>query len=163
MARFVPGVVSGMIDERPGFQRILVRLAGGEADERAYVLTELTGPLTVGDEVLANATAVDLGLGTGGWHVVAANLTRPGLVTDGGGHIMKLRYTPEQIDTGATAEHLDDLPGDLTGTQVVACTLHSQVPLVVLGALSVRPELRIAYVMTDGEPCRWRSADWSRR
>lgn len=150
MARHVAGVVTGVLDERAGHQDILVTRDGGDGAEKAYVVTGLTGPVRVGDRVSLNTTAVDLGLGTGGWHVVAANLTRPDLDTAGGGHIMKLRYTPLQVDTGAAEEHLDTLPTDLGGVPVVACTLHSQVPLVVLGALSVAPRLRIGYVMTDG-------------
>ena len=44
--------------------------------ERAYVLTALTGPVALGDRVVVNTTAVELGLGTGGWHVVHWNLAR---------------------------------------------------------------------------------------
>ncbi len=43
---------------------------------RAYVLTDQVGPVAVGDEVVLNTTAVDLGSGTGGWHVVHWNLAR---------------------------------------------------------------------------------------
>ncbi len=154
MARFLTGRVAEVQRERPGHQAILVALDGAEAEsgqvEPAYVVTALTGPVAAGDEVLVNTTAVDLGLGTGGRHVVTVNLTRGAYRTPGGGHIMKLRYTPMQFDAGAAEEHLEDLPEDLEGTPVVACTLHSQVPLVVLGALAVDPTLRIAYVMTDG-------------
>jgi DNA-binding CsgD family transcriptional regulator len=41
-----------------------------------------------------------LGLGTGGWHVVHWNLARDGWSQPGPGHIMKLRYTSLQVDTG---------------------------------------------------------------
>ena len=44
--------------------------------ERAYVLTQLIGTVAVGDRVVMNTTAVELGLGTGGWHVVHWNLAR---------------------------------------------------------------------------------------
>lgn len=150
MATFVEATVAEVVRERAGYQQVLIRRDGSADDERAYVITELTGTVAVGDAVLANTTAVDLGLGTGGFHVVSANLGRGAYRTDGGGHIMKLRYTPMQLDTGATEEHLTELRSDLRGGVVVACTLHSQVPMVVLGALSVAPDLRIAYVMTDG-------------
>ena len=150
MARFVHGTIAEVLVERPGFQQVTLTRDGGVAPERAYVVTALTGTVDVGDEVLANTTAVDLGLGTGGWHVVSVNLTQGAYETPAGGHIMKLRYTPMQLDTGATEEHLDELPSDLSGATVVACTLHSQVPLVVLAAREVDPSLRIAYVMTDG-------------
>jgi hypothetical protein len=150
MANFVHGTIAEVLTERPGFQQVTLVRDGGAAPERAYVVTALTGTVAVGDEVLANTTAVDLGLGTGGWHVVSANLSRGAYDTPGGGHIMKLRYTPMQLDTGVAEERLDDLPSDLDGATVVACTLHSQVPVVVLAARAVDPTLRIAYVMTDG-------------
>lgn len=150
MARFVQAEVVGILDARPGLQRVSVRRVGGEELERAFVLPELTGEVAVHDEVLMNTTAVDLELGTGGWHIVSTNLTRGAFDTPGDGHIMKLRYTPMQIDTGATEEHLDALPTDVDGAVVVACTVHSQVPMVVLGVRSVDPTRRIAYVMTDG-------------
>lgn len=132
-----------ILEQRAGLQRVLVD------GERAYVLTEQVGDVAVGDEVVVNTTAVDLGLGTGGWHVVHWNLARRELSRPGPGHIMKLRYTSLQSDTGAAEEDTD--PGtDLAGTPVVACTLHSQVPLVAAAHLRDRPDARIAYVMTDG-------------
>ena len=150
MASFVRGTIAEVLTERPGFQQVTIVRDGGATPERAYVVTALTGTVAIGDEVLANTTAVELGLGTGGWHVVSVNLTRGAYDTPGGGHIMKLRYTPMQLDTGVAEEHLDDLPIDLAGATVVACTLHSQVPVVVVAARAVDPTLRIAYVMTDG-------------
>ncbi len=150
MAHHVPGVVTEILDERPGLQRVLVvRHAGGEP-ERAYVITELTGSVSLGDAILMNVTAVELGLGTGGWHFVSANQTCQGFSAAGHGHIMKLRYTPMQVDTGAAIEEFPNLSDDLEGVPVVVCTVHSQVPLVVLGALSLRPDAAICYVMTDG-------------
>ena len=43
--------------------------------------------------------------GTGGWHVVHWNLAAPRAATSPGpGHIMKMRYTSLQVDTGAAEE-----------------------------------------------------------
>lgn len=150
MPRFVTSTVSEMLTEREGLQR--VRLAD---DSRAYVLTGLTGPVAVGDEVVVNTTAVDLGLGTGGWHVVHWNLARRDLWIPGGGHIMKMRYTSLQSDTGAAEEHLaptDALDGlaDLGDTPIVVCSLHSQMGVVAAVLATERPDLRVSYVMTDG-------------
>lgn len=150
MASFVAAEVAEIRRERAGFQQVTLVRDGSGAAEKAYVITQMTGRVEVGDAVLANTTAVDLGLGTGGFHVVSVNLSKGAYRTPGGGHIMKLRYTPMQLDTGAAEEHLAALPVHLDGAVVVACTLHSQVPLVVVAALSIRPGLRIAYVMTDG-------------
>lgn len=143
MPSYRSGTVTEVIGERPGVQRVLVD------GERAYVLTQQIGPVAVGDDVVFNTTAVDLDLGTGGWHFVHWNLSRREWRSPGPGHIMKLRYTSLQTDTGATEETTD--PGtDLGGVPVVACTLHSQVPIVAATFLLARPDGRVVYVMTDG-------------
>ena len=85
MPSFRSGTVTEILSERPGLQRVLVD------GERAYVLTQLTGDVAVGDDVVMNTTAVELGLGTGGWHVVHWNLNRRELDQPGPGHIMKVR------------------------------------------------------------------------
>jgi hypothetical protein len=144
---FRTGTVTEILTERRGLQRVLVAVGEGPS-ERAYVLTQLTGDVAVGDEVVMNTTAVDLGLGTGGWHVVHWNLARRELDQRGPGHIMKLRYTSLQSDTGADETLGDD--DDLDGMPVVACGLHSQIACVVAALHHARPEARIAYVMTDG-------------
>lgn len=144
MPSFRTGTVTELLHDRPGLQRVATD-AG-----RAYVLTQLTGPVAVGDRVVLNTTAVDLSLGTGGWHVVHWNLSRDEWSEPGPGHIMKLRYTSLQVDTGAAEELHADLPGDLAAMPVVACSLHSQVPCVAVAVLAAVPTARIAYVMTDG-------------
>lgn len=144
MPAYRRATVTEVLTERPGLQRVATD--GG----RAYVLTQLTGPVAVGDPVVLNTTAVDLGLGTGGWHVVHWNLAREAWAEPGPGHIMKLRYTSLQVDTGAAEELHPDLPMDLGGMPVVACGLHSQVAPVAVAALAAAPRARIAYVMTDG-------------
>lgn len=149
MPSFRTGEVIELLSERAGFQRVRVDL-GDDEPARAYVLTQLTGPVDVGDRVVCNTTAVELGLGTGGWHVVHWNLARGEWREPGPGHIIKLRYTSLQADTGAGEEHHPDVPASLDGTPVVVCTVHSQVPCVVVAALDARPGTRIAYVMTDG-------------
>jgi hypothetical protein len=143
MPSFRSGRVTAILAERRGLQRV-------EVDgERAYVLTDLVGPVAPDDEVVMNTTAVDLGLGTGGWHVVHWNLSRRSWSAPGRGHVMKLRYTSLQADIGATEEHRE-VPTELDGTPVVACTLHSQVACVAAAFKHTDPEARLAYVMTDG-------------
>ena len=116
------------------------------------MLTQLTGRVDVGDAVVVNTTAVDLGLGTGGWHVVHWNLARDQWSEPGPGHIMKARYTSLQTDVGSSEEHWTEL-ADITsidGMPVVAAALHSQVPAIAAAFKRGRPDLRLAYVMTDG-------------
>lgn len=147
MPRFVTASVAEIIGSRPGLQR--VRLDDGS---RAYVLTDVIGDVATGDRVVVNTTAVDLGLGTGGWHVVHWNLAHDGVDRPGGGHIMKLRYTSLQIDTGAAEEHEesdDDVP-DLDGLPVLVGGLHSQVGVLAAALATWAPGARVSYVMTDG-------------
>src|SRR5688572_19817810 len=148
MPSFRTGEVSRLIEERTGLQRIEVELVNGP--ERAYVLTQLTGRVDEGDRVILNTTAVELGLGTGGWHVVHWNLAREELDAPGPGHIMKVRYTSLQVDTGAAEELHPDLPTDLAGLPVVVGSLHSQLPVVAVVVKALCPDARVAYVMTDG-------------
>jgi hypothetical protein len=144
MPRFRSATVTEILSERPGLQRIETTLG------RAYALTDLIGPVAPGDEVILNTTAVDLDLGTGGWHVVHWNLARTDWDRPGPGHIMKLRYTSLQADAGAAEETHPDLPAALDGCPVVACTVHSQVGVVACVLRHLRPRARIVYVMTDG-------------
>ncbi len=144
------GVVSSILSEREALQRVEIAFGAG-LPEPAYVLTRLIGPVGVGDTVVANTTAVELGLGTGGWHVVHWNLARDQWVGPGGGRVMKLRYTSLQTDTGA-AEEVPGYraPAGLGGRPVVACTLHSQVACVAAAYAAAAPGRRLVYVMTDG-------------
>ncbi|MEO5678613.1 MAG: DUF3866 family protein, partial [Acidimicrobiales bacterium] len=148
MPSFRTGRVTRFLSTRRGLQRVEIDL-GGRLD-RAYVLTGLVGPVAEGDEVVVNTTAVDLDLGTGGWHVVHWNLARTAWRHDGGGHVMKLRYTSLQADTGV-AEEVNgyEPPPGLGGRPVVACFLHSQLPCVAAAFATAAPGRRLVYVMTD--------------
>jgi hypothetical protein len=116
------------------------------------VLTQLTGRVDVGDDVVVNTTAVELGLGTGGWHVVHWNLARADWSEPGPGHIIKARYTSLQADVGSTEEHWPELADvdSIAGLPVVAAALHSQLPAIAAAFKQARPDARLAYVMTDG-------------
>jgi hypothetical protein len=110
----------------------------------AYV--DLTGPVEEGDDVLVNVQARLLGLGSGGFDVLHANLTRGlELASEPGAHVMKLPYTPVQF-AERHGEEGADLPELLDGTPVVACSLHSQVAPVCAGLRG----LRVAYVQLPG-------------
>lgn len=145
MPRFSTHVVAAVLSEREGFQR--VRLASGR---RAYVLTGVVGPVSVGDAVVVNTTAVDLGLGTGGWDVVHWNLARADLDIPGAGHVLKARYTSVQADVGVAEEVAGYTPPvSLGGLPVVVCSLHSQLAGVACGFAAGGGGARLVYVMTD--------------
>jgi hypothetical protein len=150
MPSFRTGKVVRLLEERPGLQRVEVDL--GDGPERAYTLPQLTGPVAIGDRVVVNTTAVELGLGTGGWHVVHWNLARDEWHERGPGHIIKGRYTSIQADVGSAEEHLEALAEveSIDGMPVVAAALHSQVPAVAVAFRERAPRARLAYVMTDG-------------
>ena len=72
-------------DSAPGpEQSLLVELAEAPGQRRAAIAdVALVGRAEVGDELIVNVEALDLGLGSGGFDVVHVNLSR-GL--DGIGH-----------------------------------------------------------------------------
>jgi hypothetical protein len=115
---------------------------------------EISGRAEAGDDVLLNATAGKLSLGTGGYDFVMANLTRPAPEEDvdlARGHIVKLRYTPEQHAVRALEEmpeHAGVWEWELEGLPVIVGQLHSQIAPVAAG-LKLRGK-RVVYVMTDG-------------
>ncbi len=150
MPSFRTGKIVAILQERTGLQRVEVDL--GQGAERAYVLTQLTGDVAAGDEVVVNTTAVELGLGTGGWHVVHWNLSRDAWSEAGPGHIIKARYTSLQADVGSSEEQWEELTDatSIDGMPVVALALHSQVPAVAVAFKRLAPGARLAYVMTDG-------------
>ena len=149
-----------------GVQRLVVTYpnAKGKAiKSEALRYVELAPICEVGDRILINTTAVDLNLGTGGLSPVLVNLTaieRNGPIAfddpaPGGGHIMKLRYTPLQHEVLSVEE--PDSPFheimakavSLKGTPVICCELHSQIPLVAAAVKYKEPDARIVYCMTD--------------
>src|SRR5438128_10750153 len=84
----------------------LVRLEVDGMPCVAYV--RLTGPVEEGDEVLVNVQARELGLGSGGFDVLYANLTRGlELGPEPGAHVMTLPYTPVQSATRFVEEDGD--------------------------------------------------------
>lgn len=163
MIRRRRGVVTALGEARPGAHELTVTVDGRE--EAAIAYPDLCGPVTVGDVVVLNTTAVALGLGTGGVHLVIAVEARgdgdqratgeppdePG-DDDPPGHVMKARYTPVQTAVRSVEEtHRDAIersPG-LSGTPVVCAPLHSMIGPAAAAARTAGAE-RVVYVMTDG-------------
>ncbi|NLA35851.1 MAG: DUF3866 family protein [Actinobacteria bacterium] len=149
MTTFRTATVIEVLEVLDGIERYRVAMADG-TNARAYALVEVIGPGAVGDEVVCNTTAVELGLGTGGWHVVHWNLSRREWQRPGPDHVMKMRYTSLQIDVGTSELVHPDVPLSLAGIPVVVCQVHSQVGVVAAAIGALRPGTRVAYVMTDG-------------
>jgi hypothetical protein len=107
----------------------------------------LTGPVALGDDVLTNVQALDLDLGSGGFDILHANLTRGlDLPAEPGAHVMKLPYTSLQHAVRHVEEDAE-LDDSLGGMPVVCCTLHSQLLPACAG---LGKELRVAFVQLAG-------------
>lgn len=124
-------------------------------EQRAIAYPDLCGSVAVGDSVVLNTTAVDAGLGSGGYHFVIAVAGQRDLDPPPQGHVMKLRYTPLQAKVQTVEEqgspHREAVEGasGLRGAPVVWAPLHSMVGAVCAGARAAGAR-RVAYLMTDG-------------
>ncbi len=150
------GVVRARGRSWPGAQELDVDVDG--VPVRALAHPPLVGEPEVGDAVLLNATALALGLGTGGYALVVAVPDRLPPDRSGPGHLVKARYSPLQAvvlgaDEQDSPHHAALAAGDplpAPGMPVVVADLHSSLPAVVAALLADRPGTRVAYVMTDG-------------
>ncbi len=148
------GKVIKIINKLKGRTDILVNIDNKE--EKAINYDYLTGAVEVNDDVVLNTTAVELGLGTGGYHFVIYNLDGGYQNAEEKGHIMKLRYTPFQIKTFATEEQ-DSIHHDvfhkfksLNGMPFIVGTLHSMLIPIASTLKYLNADLKIAFIMTDG-------------
>ena len=119
-----------------------------EVDGRASIAyPRQTGPVETGDTVLVNTQGRELELGSGGFDIVYANLTRGlGLKPPESAHVVALPYTAGQAVTRCIEEN-DRLANDLDGMPVVCCGLHSQLAPVVAG---IGMGVRVAYAQLGG-------------
>ena len=168
------GTVRGTRREWPGAVELDVSVDGASAEGeqvRALAYPALTGRPRPGDRVLLNTTALDLGLGTGGYALVVALPDRLPPDSELAGHLIKARYSPLQACVlGADEQgspHHDILrdADDIGGMPVVVADLHSALPAVLAGIFASersgddrppaagqlqRAEPRVVYVMQDG-------------
>tara|TARA_Y100001960_G_C14718251_1_gene850921 strand:- start:87 stop:1004 length:918 start_codon:yes stop_codon:yes gene_type:complete len=108
---------------------------------RAYALTEVVGSASQGDLVIVNTTAVDLDLGTGGWHVVHWIDGNEANSKEHKGRVLKARYLSEQTEVDP---HVSER-SDLVGARVLLCVLHSHIGAVAVAMSSSK----VGYLMTD--------------
>jgi hypothetical protein len=141
-------------------QELVVELnrPSGGAPERRRAIADvgLVGASEVGDEVIVNVQALDLRLGSGGFDVVHANLTR-GLSGDGvaggeghpsgGDGAMKLNYTSLQHAVAPVDDEGLELP---VGRPVAVLALHGQLAAIAWAFSMQAPGQRLGYVQTEG-------------
>ena len=138
--------------EWPG--AVELEVTTGDGPLRALAYPALTGRPQAGDRVLLNATALELGLGTGGYALVVA---LPDRLPDSSplGHLVKARYTPLQAtvlgadEQGSPHHEVLRDADDLGGMPVVVADLHSALPAILAGLREAGPRVA-AYVMLDG-------------
>jgi hypothetical protein len=111
---------------------------------RALAYPGLTGRPEPGDRVLLNTSALDLGLGTGGYALVVAVPERLPEDPAGPGHLVKARYTPLQAtvlgaeEQGSPYHEILREADSLDGIPVVVADLHSALPAVLAGYFAQR-------------------------
>jgi hypothetical protein len=145
-----PGEDGGPVPE----QSLVVELAqpsGGEGGRRRAVAdVRLVGEAQVGDEVIVNVQALDLGLGSGGFDIVHANLSR-GLSDQGDpfspNDAMKLNYTSLQHVVAPVDDESLELP---VARPVAVLALHGQLAPLAWAFASQAPGQRLGYVQTEG-------------
>ena len=107
--------VVSILQERENIQIVSLQL-DKQNKAKGVNYPDLTDRLKSGDKVVVNTTAVDLKLGTGGYHFVINKIKEDNIKdfktdykdcqTDPkAGHIMKLRYTPLQMRTLSVEEN----------------------------------------------------------
>jgi hypothetical protein len=148
------GIVSSIGKAWPGAVEITADVDGVSIPALAY--PPMVGTPQVGDVVLLNTTALAMGLGTGGYAIVVAVPDRLPPDPTGPGHLVKARYTPQQVsvagvDAQESPHHAVLADADsIDGMPVVIADLHSALPAVLAGLRLSRPSTRVVYVMSDG-------------
>jgi hypothetical protein len=152
--RWRDGRVVDVGDRRPGAVELVVETAGRSVTAVAF--PAMVGDPQIGDRVLLNVGALEMGLGTGGFALVVAIPDRLPPDVDAPGHIVKARYTPLQVTVlGADEQdspHHDVLrdADNLGGMPVVVADLHSALAPILAGVRDRHPQARVVYVMSDG-------------
>ena len=123
---------------------------------KAINYKDFTGDIQLNDIVILNTTAVELSLGTGGYHFVIFNYRNKSKDLEGTGHIMKLRYTPLQLKCLVAEE--EDSPyhnvfnefKSLDNHICIVATLHSMIAPIIAMIKFINKDIKINYIMTDG-------------
>lgn len=164
MQRLAQATVVGIVEERSSLQIVDVVLMDSREKCQALYYSAKAEPCLIGERVLVNTTAVRLGLGTGGYHLVVSKLAEAEVdyQPSSWGHLVKMRYSPMQVSVPAVEEeaspyhHLfagNSSVETLQHTPVLIGELHSLLPVICLAVQQIAKErsasLRVVYVMPD--------------
>jgi Protein of unknown function (DUF3866) len=128
----------------------------GDGVRRAWADESIVGPVREGDEVILNVEAADLDLGSGGYDLIHANLTR-GLDGDGAAedHVIKLNYTSLQH----AVDPVEARAGEVNGhgpvaiarrIPVLVLSLHGQLAPAAWAAARSGRGIRVGFIQTAG-------------
>jgi hypothetical protein len=157
MLKLRKATVVEVLASHPGEQELVVELADGS--RRAAISDiALHGACRPGDKLVVNVQALDLGLGSGGFDVVHANLTRLDEDPVGpegsdrpegpaGAHVMKLNYTSLQHAVQPVEGETLELPLE---RPVAVLGLHGQLAAVAWAFVQQYPQARLGFVQTPG-------------
>jgi hypothetical protein len=141
------GRVTAAGDAEGPMQELEVDLGGTRRPALGEV--GLHGIAQVGDEVVVNTAAVDLELGSGGFDILHANLSRGlGLPGEPGAHVMKLNYSSLQHAVDPVEERTP--PRRLDGAPVAVTFLHGQLAPLAWAFGRAAPGARLGFVQTAG-------------
>lgn len=132
-----------------GTEPLVVEVEGER--RAAWADQSMVGPAEVGDEVIVNTAAVDLGLGSGGFDVVHVNLTRglSGGETPAGIHVMKLNYSSLQHAVDPVEAPLDSPPRPSRAMPVLVLPLHGHLAPAAWAAASAGAG-RVGFIQAGG-------------
>jgi hypothetical protein len=132
--------------------------AGGLAVEvdgerrRAWADEETVGPVEIGDDVVVNTAALDLGLGSGGYDIVHVNLSRglDGGEVEAGVHVMKLNYSSLQHAVDPVELPADAAPLPSRLLPVLVLPLHGHLAPAAWSAAAAGGGHRIGFIQAGG-------------
>jgi Protein of unknown function (DUF3866) len=130
-----------------GAEQELVLDLGGRS-RPAIADVALVGAAEVGDELIVNVQALDLGLGSGGFDIVHVNLTR-GLEAPetGEANVMKLNFTSLQHSVAPVEDERLCLP---LWRPAAVLALHGQLAALAWAFARAAPEGKLGFVQTEG-------------
>lgn len=154
MISYINGIVNSIISNDEDLTWIEVNINGKIS--KAVNYDDLIGKVKTGDKVVLNTTAVDLSLGTGGYHFVMYNHSNPSVELKGPGHIMKMRYTPYQMKCLTAEEEISPYHStfknfeSLDNHLFIVASLHSMIAPISAMIKYKNKDIKINYIMTDG-------------
>lgn len=154
MISYKIGIVSSIIEEYKDTTVLQVDIDG--IIYKAVNYKVFTGEVHLKDKVVLNTTAIELNLGTGGFHYIMYNYENESMELKGTGHIMKLRYTPYQLRCLVAEEEESPYHNifkefkSLEGHICISATLHSMIGPISTMIKYLNQNIKINYIMTDG-------------